>query len=47
MSRPKLKELDKKVKLSITISRQINTKLENLTKNKSNFIEELIKNFKK
>ena len=46
MSRPKLKESDKKVKLSITISREINKRLEKLTKNKSNFIEELIKNIK-
>jgi hypothetical protein len=42
MSRPKLIELDKKIKLSITISREVNKKLEKLTNNKSKFIEEII-----
>jgi hypothetical protein len=43
MGRPKLIELDKKIKLSITISREVNKKLEKLTNNKSRFIEEMIK----
>ena len=42
MSRPKLYEIDKKKKLSITISKEANKKLEKLTNNKSRFIEEMI-----
>lgn len=46
MPRPKLKNEDKKIKVSITLSKEINNKLEKLTNNKSNFIEDLIKNIK-
>jgi len=42
MARPKLKEKDKKIQLSITISREINILLEKRTVNKSKFIEELL-----
>jgi hypothetical protein len=42
MSRPKLLELDKKIKLSITISKEANEKLETLTNNKSKFINDMI-----
>jgi protein tyrosine/serine phosphatase len=42
MSRPRLTEQDKKIKLSITISRESNIVLEKLTNNKSKFIEEII-----
>jgi hypothetical protein len=42
MGRPKLKKSDKKVKLGITISREINAELETITNNKSKFIEELL-----
>lgn len=42
MGRPKLKEKDKKVKLGITISREINILLEETTNNKSKFIEDII-----
>ena len=44
MSRPKLKENDKKVKVSVTLSRKVNDDLELLTNNKSKLIEELIIN---
>jgi hypothetical protein len=44
MSRPKLPKEEKKIKLSITLTNEINLKLENLTNNKSKFIEDLIKN---
>lgn len=46
MPRPKIKNEDKKIKVSITLSKEINNKLEKLTNNKSNFIEDLIKNIK-
>ena len=42
MSRPKLPKLDKKVKLGITISREINNKIEKISHNKSAFIEHVI-----
>jgi len=42
MSRPKLFEQDKKIKLSVTISREANEKLELLSNNKSNFIDKII-----
>lgn len=42
MSRPKLFEQDKKIKLSVTISRETNKILETLTNNKSKFIEKII-----
>ena len=45
MARPKLLKEEKKIKVSITLSKEINLKLEILTKNKSKFIENLIKNF--
>jgi hypothetical protein len=44
MARPKLLQEEKKIKLSITLSKEINLKLEKLTNNKSKFIEDLIKN---
>ena len=46
MSRPKLIDSDKKIKLSITISKDSNNILNELTNNKSKFIEELIKRIK-
>lgn len=42
MGRPKLKTKEKKVKLGITISREINYLLENITSNKSKFIENIL-----
>ncbi len=45
MGRPKLKEKDKKTKIGITISREINKLLEQKTNNKSKFIEDLLNNF--
>ena len=42
MSRPKINESDKKIQLSITISREVSRKLDKLTNNKSKFIEDLI-----
>ena len=39
MGRPKLKEKDKKTKLGITISREVNLLLEEVTNNKSRYIE--------
>ena len=45
MGRPKLKEKDKKVQLGITISREINSKIEKITHNKSAFIERIIGNY--
>lgn len=42
MARPKLKTEDKKIKLGITISREINLMLSKETSNKSKFIEKLI-----
>lgn len=44
MARPKLSKEEKKIKVSITLSNDINLKLEKLTNNKSKFIEDLIKN---
>jgi len=44
MGRPKLKLEDKKIKLGITISRELNNRIEIKYKNKSEFIENLIKN---
>jgi len=43
MGRPKLKEKDKKIKLSITLSKEISRTLDYKTSNKSKFIEELLK----
>ena len=45
MSRPKLKEEDKKITLGITISREINLLLDKNTNNKSNFIETILKEY--
>lgn len=45
MGRPKLNEEDKKIKLSITISKDLVVKLNDVTKNKSNFIESLLKKY--
>lgn len=45
MGRPKLQDKDKKSKLGITISREINELLDKETSNKSRFIEELIKKY--
>lgn len=45
MSRPKLIEQDKKIKLSVTISRETNNKLETLTNNKSSFIDKIISEY--
>ncbi len=45
MGRPKLKEKDKKTKLGITISRELNKLLDEETSNKSGFIENLIANY--
>lgn len=42
MSKKKLPKLEKKVKLSITISNDLNQKLIALTNNKSKFIEALL-----
>jgi len=44
MARPKLKEEDKKIKVSITLSKKVNTILESITNNKSKTIEDLILN---
>ena len=47
MARPKLKESDKKGKIGITLTKQQIQKLDEITNNKSKFIEELlIKNLK-
>lgn len=45
MSRPKLKEDDKKGKLGITISKNLLDKLNTITNNKSMFIEKLVINY--
>lgn len=42
MARPKLPEIDRKIKVSITLSRSANSKLKSSTNNKSKLIEELI-----
>ena len=42
MARPRLKEEDKKIKVSITLNREINIILEKITNNKSKLIEDLI-----
>ena len=42
MARPKLKQEDKKIKVSITLNREINLTLEKITNNKSKLIEDLI-----
>jgi len=45
MARPKLKQEDKKIKVSITLSREVNNIFESLTNNKSKTIEDLILKF--
>jgi hypothetical protein len=48
MSRTKLPELERKVKIGISINRELNELIDKTTHNKSKFIEELIiKHFKK
>jgi metal-responsive CopG/Arc/MetJ family transcriptional regulator len=42
MGRPKLKEENKKGKLGISISKELINKIDNITDNKSVFIENLI-----
>lgn len=46
MSRKKLPIGEGKIKISISLDRDINIKLEKLTNNKSKFIEKLINNIK-
>lgn len=45
MGRPKINESDKKIKISITLSKEVINILTNLTNNKSKIIEELIINY--
>ena len=45
MGRPKLQEKDKKAKLGITISKELNKLLDKETSNKSWFIENLIQKY--
>jgi metal-responsive CopG/Arc/MetJ family transcriptional regulator len=42
MARPKLKEEDKKIRLGVTISRELYKKIDSETNNKSEFIEKLL-----
>jgi metal-responsive CopG/Arc/MetJ family transcriptional regulator len=42
MARPKLKEGDKKIRLGVTISRELYKKIDSETNNKSEFIEKLL-----
>jgi metal-responsive CopG/Arc/MetJ family transcriptional regulator len=42
MARPKLKEEDKKIRLGVTISRELFKKIDSETNNKSEFIEKLL-----
>lgn len=42
MGRPKIKPEEKKIQLGITISREINRKIEDETSNKSALIEKLL-----
>jgi hypothetical protein len=43
--RPKLKETDKRIKISITLSPEINKKLDQGIINKSKLIEKLLKDY--
>ena len=43
--RPKLKETDKRIKISITLSPEINKKLDQDIINKSKLIEKLLKDY--
>jgi hypothetical protein len=45
MARPKLKEEEKKIRLGVTISRRLYTKIESETNNKSEFIEKLLNKY--
>lgn len=45
MGRPKLKEKEKKARLGITLSRELNELLDKETSNKSAFIESLIQKY--
>tara|TARA_Y100000389_G_C17371096_1_gene469073 strand:+ start:77 stop:244 length:168 start_codon:yes stop_codon:yes gene_type:complete len=45
MARPKLKEEDKKVKLGITISKDLIESIEKITNNKSKFIDSIIREY--
>lgn len=45
MSRPKLEEEDKKIRLGVTISRDLYKKIDLETNNKSEFIEKLLKKY--
>lgn len=45
MSRPKLPKEELKIKVSITISKIVNSELEKITNNKSKFIEDLLFEF--
>lgn len=45
MGRPKLQEKDKKERLGITISKELNKLLDEETSNKSGFIESLIQKY--
>lgn len=44
MSKKQIPLEERKIKISITIDRKLNEKLENNTNNKSKFIEDLLKN---
>jgi len=45
MARPKLKDEDKKIRLGVTISRDLFSKIDSETNNKSEFIESLLKKY--
>ena len=45
MARPKLNEEEKKVKLGITISKDLLESIEKVTNNKSKFIDSLIREY--
>lgn len=45
MARPKLKQEDKKIRLGVTISRELSEKIDSETNNKSRFIEELLNKY--
>jgi hypothetical protein len=45
MARPKLKQEDKKIRLGVTISRELYEKIASETNNKSEFIERLLNKY--
>jgi hypothetical protein len=45
MARPKLKDEDKKIRLGVTISRELFKKIDSETNNKSEFIEKLLNKY--